>query len=105
MTRKSIDRKTERLLWGRAAGCCEICSKPIYEDELLRHEGNQSNLAHINAASEKGPRYDPNQTEEERHSIDNLMLLCLSCHNLIDENPDDFTAEKLREKSGSGRAR
>lgn len=96
MSRDPINPKHKLLLWGKAAGCCELCSKPVYEEEMQRQEGNYSNIAHINAASPGGPRFDADQTPEERSSIDNLMLLCLECHKLIDTNPDDFPAKMLR---------
>lgn len=96
MFRDPIDRKHIPLLWGKAAGCCELCSSPVYEESLLRHQGNYSNIAHINAASPGGPRYDARQTPQERGAADNLMLLCRACHKLIDDNPDDFSASMLR---------
>ena len=96
MSRDPINRKHVPLLWGKAAGCCELCSTPVYEEELQRHEGNYSNVAHINAASPGGPRYNETQTQEERGSMENLMLLCRACHKLIDDNPEDFPSSMLR---------
>ena len=96
MPRDSIQSKIIPLLWGKAAGCCELCSTPVYEEGLLRQVGNYTNVAHINAASPGGPRYDAEQTPDERGSIDNLMLICRSCHKLIDDNPDDFPTTMLR---------
>lgn len=95
MPRDPINSKHKPLLWGKAAGCCELCAKPVYEEGLQRQEGNYSNIAHINAAQPGGPRYDAGQTSEERSSIDNLMLLCQECHKLIDANPDDYPAPML----------
>lgn len=96
MPRDPINHKHIPLLWGKAAGCCELRSNPVYEEGLLRQEGNYSNIAHINAASPGGPRYDAEQTPQERGAVDNLMLLCRACHKLIDDNPDDFSASMLR---------
>lgn len=96
MPRDPINEKHIPLLWGKAAGCCELCSSPVYEEGLLRQAGNYSNIAHINAASPGGPRYDAEQTPQERGAIENLMLLCRACPKLIDDNPDDFTAPMLR---------
>lgn len=104
MSRDPINSKHKPLLWDKAAGCCELCSKPLYEEGLQRQEGNYSNIAHINAASPGGPRFDADQTPEERSSIDNLMLLCQECHKLIDTNPDDFPAKMLRTKKNRARA-
>lgn len=41
--------------------------------------------AHIRAASPGGPRYDPLQTEDERHSFGNGIWLCELCAALIDK--------------------
>ena len=98
MTRDPIDKKLIPLLWGRAAGCCELCADSVYEGTPLKLQGNYSNIAHINAASPRGPRYDENQSADERGSIDNLMLLCRDCHKLIDDNSDKYPASELRAK-------
>jgi hypothetical protein len=41
-------------------------------------------VCHIRAQSEKGPRYDPSQSDEERHGFDNLVLMCRVHHKVID---------------------
>jgi len=52
---------------------------------------------HICAASPDGPRYDSNQTEEQRKSIDNGVWLCANCSDLIDKNGGvDFDPADLR---------
>lgn len=51
---------------------------------------------HINAASPGGPRYDPQQTDDERESVNNLLLLCYEHHRIIDADPDMFSADFLR---------
>lgn len=92
-----ISAKTKCILWGKAAGCCEMCSMPVYEEWAHRQQGNFSNIAHIKAASPDGPRYDPAQTKEQRSAIDNLMLLCWNCHKLIDADPESYPADLLCE--------
>jgi hypothetical protein len=41
-------------------------------------------ICHIKAQSKGGPRYDPNQTQVERHGYDNLILMCGRHHDVID---------------------
>ena len=53
--------------------------------------------AHICAASPGGPRFDPEQTEEERKSIDNAIWLCHTCSDLVDKDEHQFPKELLRE--------
>lgn len=53
--------------------------------------------AHITAASEGGPRYDPNMSSEERRSIENGIWLCSTCAKMIDSDADAYPAELLHE--------
>lgn len=48
-------------------------------------------MCHIEAASEGGPRYNPNQSEDERYDFKNLIILCPNCHKDIDTNPEKYT--------------
>ncbi len=41
-------------------------------------------------------RYDPRQSEDERHGIDNLIALCPAHHTVIDDDADSYTVERLR---------
>jgi hypothetical protein len=62
--------------------------------------------AHIKGAQPASARYDANQSEEERHSIDNGIWLCSFCAALVDKNSGtDFSVESLKMwKSTSERA-
>jgi hypothetical protein len=44
-----------------------------------------------------GPRYDANQTSEQRHGFENLILLCAVHHIEIDadSNLDTYTVDRL----------
>lgn len=97
MTR-NIKQATQNLLWARAAGHCEICGKDVTRDLVMGNALNAAQVAHIKADGKLGPRYDPSQSEEDRNSIDNLMLLCHTCHKLIDDHPEDHTVEKLQQR-------
>lgn len=52
-------------------------------------------IAHIKARQPGGPRYEPAQTEEQRHGFDNLLLLCPIHHDVVDDDPDSYTVERL----------
>ena len=52
--------------------------------------------AHICAAAEKGPRYDPKQTPEGRKAIANAIWLCGNCNKKIDTDWATWPAERLR---------
>ena len=44
---------------------------------------------------EEGPRYNSKQTNIERNSYENLILLCGRHHTIIDGDPETYTVEKL----------
>lgn len=90
-------------LWTKAAGRCEFrgCNRILYEEDLTHENGNFSNFAHILPNSEKGPRGHEitTQTQEDRNSEENFMLLCPIHHKLIDarESESKYPASLLRE--------
>lgn len=56
-------------------------------------------ICHIEAASQNGPRYRVDMTDDERRHFDNLILLCDECHIIIDnkENEDKYPVVLLNE--------
>ena len=85
-------------LWGIAAGRCELCNRPLYEDGTFGVAGNFAEVAHIHAVSLGGPRNVSDMTEDEKNDISNLMLLCARHHHMIDANPEDYPDDFLIEQ-------
>ena len=52
--------------------------------------------AHITAASEGAPRYNPSLTSEERRSVENGIWLCQVCAKLIDNDPTHYPVDILQ---------
>lgn len=52
---------------------------------------------HITAASPKGPRYDASLTSTERRSPENGLWCCQTCGKLVDNDPDRYTVDELKE--------
>ena len=99
MARKKLTQKTKLQVWVRSGGRCAYpgCNDLLWRDELTLQVMNKSYIAHIHAESEGGPRWNPDLTEEDRNSVENLMLLCDAHHRLIDrEGKDDHDAALLR---------
>lgn len=77
------------------------CSNPSCRNLTTgpRSEPNQivniGVAAHITAASEGGPRYDPTISSEKRQSIENGIWLCQNCAKLIDNDPNRYSVELL----------
>lgn len=93
--RAKIPAYTRDQIWGQAGGCCEMCSKPLDRGGAYKNRGNYSNMAHIRAYSQDGPRFDKSQSDDDRNSFENLMLLCPDCHEAIDSNPEKYPVEDL----------
>ena len=77
------------------------CAAPDCEKALIARDGETivSKICHIEAASKKGPRFNPEMSEDERRHYNNLILLCDECHGIIDnlENESDYPVALLRE--------
>ena len=72
--------------------CCKCKCYTILENGAYIGE-----VAHIKAASKGGPRFDPSQSQAERTSPSNALLLCRSCHKEIDDekNLGKYTVKYL----------
>lgn len=86
---------TKYQLCSRAAGRCQFCNKELFVDPFTLEDNNNSNLAHIIASSPDGPRGDAVRSHQLSDKIENLMLMCLEHHHLIDQNEDFYTEEVL----------
>jgi len=53
-------------------------------------------ICHIEAASRLGPRYNAQQSDEDRYDYSNLIILCPNCHADIDKNPLKYTVDYLQ---------
>ena len=84
MGRKKPTQKTIRLLYAHSGNQCAFpdCTQPIFNDDNLY----VADLCHIEAANEKGARFNSNQTDDERCSAENLLFLCGRHHKEIDHS-------------------
>lgn len=74
------------MLCARAGGRCEFqgCNRVLFRDEITHNTFNNTNVAHIVASSPNGPRGDVIRSHQLANKIDNLMLVCLEHHKMID---------------------
>jgi len=93
--RKQVATKIVRALFARSGNRCAFtdCDNVLIKHDVL-YVGK---IAHIEAAESGGPRYNPRQTDDERRSYDNLMLLCHEHHVEIDDDVSKYNLPVLRD--------
>ena len=97
MSNRNRSLPTIKILWGKSGGKCAKCRNEIIlekDDSKPYHIAKQAHIAGLNPGS---ARYDSGMTDEERNSVANIILLCPTCHDIIDEDRDKYTALKLKE--------
>jgi hypothetical protein len=91
------DRHTVLRLFADSGGYCQ---RPECANRLFVETGTKNihvaEMAHIIAASGKGPRSRATVPQADKGSYDNLILLCANCHTIIDKAPADFTDSMVR---------
>lgn len=95
----AISLKTHKLLWGKSGNRCAFpeCRKELVESETETDDHSIiGEEAHIIAKKTDGPRGKSDLSSEDRDKYDNLILLCSNHHKLIDDQPNNFTIEKLK---------
>lgn len=95
----AISDRTKRLLWSRSGGYCQNpqCHRDFF---VFFRDGKVSSLeelAHVIGQSEQGPRGRSDLSFVERDEYDNIILLCPTCHTLVDKNPLQFSVKLLRD--------
>jgi hypothetical protein len=71
------------------------CAMPRCMAVLIQYETVIGEICHIRARSKGGPRYDPALSLKERNAFANLILLCPTCHSLVDKGSSRFSVETL----------
>jgi hypothetical protein len=73
----------------------DLCAFPDCTVRLIHGKTCVGEICHIKATNPTGPRYDPQQTDADRHSYSNLILLCANHHTIVDDDPETYTVECL----------
>lgn len=97
MSRK-YPQKDLKVLWQRSYGLCAYpgCRQPgIVGATEFDDIAIIGKIAHIYAHSDNGPRAKPELTDKERDCYGNWVILCSTHHDMVDAQPNTFTAEDL----------
>ena len=67
------------------------CGQPLVERTVV------GEVCHIKGEKPGAARYDPDQTDAERHAFENLVCMCRKHHKIIDTEKDNYPLERLLE--------
>jgi len=74
-----------------------VCAFPGCMHPIVNSDGVYiAQLCHIEAAAKGGPRFNENQSNEDRRQFENLLLMCHRHHKETDDT-SRFPLEKMRE--------
>ncbi len=92
----SPDQNTKYELFSASGGFCQnqSCNKSLFLTTGSKRI-HIAEIAHVFAASTAGPRPPGKLTRGERGHFDNLILLCPTCHTVIDKAPEDHPEEEI----------
>ena len=91
--RKEFSKTTYKELFALSGNVCAFpgCKQKIFEE----NHNLIGQICHIEAANPDGERYNPNQTDKERASFDNLILLCAT-HHMVTNDVSKYPVERLK---------
>jgi hypothetical protein len=96
--RRSLRAAENYYLWTVSGGRCSFkgCNKLL----ILNEDGKLSNIAEkAHIIGHKGPRYGFAQeyeyTDESLEDVNNLMMMCMDHHKLIDDHPEQYPPDML----------
>lgn len=90
----AISATTIKRLFAKSQNKCAMprCTSPLTIGDHVLAE-----ICHIRARRKKGPRYDASLSAKEKDEFRNLILLCPTCHTLIDKDPVIYSGDLLQE--------
>jgi hypothetical protein len=87
-----------KVLWGAHAICAFPDCKRNLVVKATEHDDAKTigKICHIIAQNDEGPRGDTNFPAADRDKPENLILLCGTHHDVIDVQPNTYTADEIR---------
>lgn len=93
----AIADKTRKILWALSGNRCARDWVHLIEPGAnLAPNAVVGEECHIVAREDDGPRGDPSYPRRLRDEIDNLILLCPTCHTIVDAQSAVYTVDRLR---------
>jgi hypothetical protein len=91
--RTPLSQKIKNELYARSGNQCAF---PGCTENLIINNVNLSNICHIEGYEPGSMRYNPNLSNEQKNSYDNLILLCQKHHTIIDSHENKFSVECIK---------
>jgi len=97
---------TKLRLFADSGGFCQnpACLATLFKD-IGGDAIHIAEMAHVISASNTGPRADTRLTPEQRARYENLILLCPTCHEIIDKAETSYPEPLLQEWKHSHKER
>lgn len=95
--RKHISAETKLRLFSEAAGHCQRpdCLRSLFPVEM-GGDRHIAEMAHVIPYGDAGPRqHERPDGGFEINAFENLILLCPSCHTIVDKDPDGYSRSTL----------
>ncbi|WP_415916606.1 HNH endonuclease [Xanthomonas arboricola] len=95
--RKHISTETKLRLFSEAAGHCQRpdCLCPLFPVEM-GGDKHIAEMAHVISHGDAGPRHSQRPVGAfQADSFENLILLCPTCHTIVDKDPDGYSRATL----------
>jgi hypothetical protein len=97
-SRVALSSEDKRRLWSESGGYCQnpSCGRYLFAEGS---DVNFAEMAHIIPASTGGPRDVPVEElpARERARHENIVVLCATCHTIVDKDPTSYHAGLMRE--------
>ena len=95
--KRDVKDNVRRLLYANSGNICAMygCNNTLVQ----ANTASINEICHIEAINESGARYNKNLTDGYVNSYDNLVLLCPTCHSIIDNklNEEFYTVAYLKQ--------
>jgi hypothetical protein len=93
----SIGERDRKILWARSGNTCAICRASLVAEKTASDPAAiVGDEAHIVARSPRGPRGGL-LDDSKLDTYENLILLCKVHHKVIDDQPCEYSKERLQE--------
>jgi hypothetical protein len=94
----AISDRTRKIIWARSGNLCAYCRRTQVEESTPHNaESVVGDECHIIGEKAAAARGSLSVGRDDLDEYDNLVLLCKVHHELLDDQPETYPVEKLRE--------